>query len=69
MSKEIINDNLDKTYSIDKYDDQRNQIKDSLDIIESTDSETTNVVNFRVINTANSYPFKNQNGDDNNLSN
>ena len=68
MSKKIINDNLDKTYSIDKYDDQRNQIKDSLDIVESTDSETTDVVNFRVINTSNSYPFKNQIGDDNNFS-
>ncbi len=30
-----MNDNLDKTYSIDKYDDQRNQIKDDLDIVES----------------------------------
>ena len=68
MSKKNINDSLDKTYAIDKYDDQRNQIKDSLDIVENTDSETTNVVNFRVINTANSYPFKNQVGDDNNFS-
>lgn len=69
MSKKIIDGNLDNTYEIDKYDDQRNQIKDNLDIVENTDSETTNVVNFRVINTANSYPFKNQNGDDNNFSN
>lgn len=30
-----MNDNLDKTYSIDKYDDQHNQIKDDLDIVES----------------------------------
>lgn len=64
MSKKIISDNLDNAYEIDKYDDQHNQIKDSLNIVESTDSKTTDVVNFRIINTSNSYPFKNQNDDD-----
>ncbi len=64
MSKKSEN-NLETTYSIDKYNDQRNQIKDSLDIIEDTDSETTNLLNFRIINTGNGYPFDNESGDDN----
>ena len=41
---------------LNKYDDQFHQIKDALDIKESTDSETTDIVDFRVINTNNSYP-------------
>lgn len=41
---------------LNKYDDQFHQIKDALDINESTDSETTDIVGFRVINTNNSYP-------------
>ena len=41
---------------LDKYDDQFHQIKDALDIEESTDSETTDIVGFRVINSNNQYP-------------
>ena len=41
---------------LDKYDDQFHQIKDALDIEESTDSETTDIVGFRVINSNNPYP-------------
>lgn len=48
----------DNTYFIDKYDDQHQQIKDSLNLVESTDSETTNLADFRVINKNNSYPLK-----------
>ena len=41
---------------LDKYDDQFHQIKDALDIEESTDSVTTDIVGFRVINSNNPYP-------------
>ena len=41
---------------LNKYDDQFHQIKDALDIEESTDSETTDIVGFRVINSNNPYP-------------
>ena len=41
---------------LDKYDDQFHQIKDALDIEESTDSETTNIVGFSVVNSNNPYP-------------
>ena len=41
---------------LDKYDDQFHQIKDALDREESTDSETTDIVGFRVINSNNPYP-------------
>jgi len=39
-----------------KYDDQYQQIKDALEITESTDSETTDITNFRVVNRDNPYP-------------
>ena len=45
--------------TLDKYNDQYQQIKDALDIVDSTDSETTDIVGFRVINTNNAYPDKN----------
>ena len=38
------------------YDDQYQQIKDALEITESTDSETTDITNFRVVNRDNPYP-------------
>lgn len=50
----------DNTNFIDKYDDQYQQIKDNLDIIESTDSKTTNLIDLRVINKNNSYPLENE---------
>lgn len=49
----------DELMFLDEYDDQYQQIKDSLDIVNSTDSETTDIVGFRVINTNNAYPEKN----------
>lgn len=59
----------DNTHFIDKYDDQHQQIKDTLDIIENTDSETTNLIDFRVINRNNSYPLKNTKGNDTDFKN
>lgn len=47
-------DNFD--LALDKYDDQYMQIKDALDIVESSDSETTDISDFRVINSKNPYP-------------
>ena len=35
---------------LNKYDDQYQQIKDALDITESTDNETTDITDFRVVN-------------------
>ncbi len=49
--------------TLDKYNDQYQQIKDALDIVESTDSETTDITNFRVINTNNPYPEGNTKSD------
>lgn len=59
--KKKTNDELtsDELMFLDEYDDQYQQIKDSLDITNSTDSETTDIVGFRVINTNNAYPDKN----------
>lgn len=54
------NDN-DEFVFLDEYDDQYQEIKDSLDITDSTDSETTDVLGFRVVNTNNAYPEKNSN--------
>lgn len=41
---------------LNKYDDQYQQIKDALDITESTDNETTDITDFRVVNKNNPYP-------------
>lgn len=46
-------DNL--TY-LNHLDDQYQNILDNVDLNESTDSETTDFKNFRVINKENSYP-------------
>lgn len=59
----------DNTYFTDKYDDQHQQIKDNLDITESTDSETTDIIDFRVVNKNNSYPLKNNKGYNTNFEN
>lgn len=49
----------DELLFLDEHDDQYQQIKDSLEITNSTDSETTDIVGFRVINSKNPYPEKN----------
>ena len=55
--KNINNDNLE---FLDHNDDQYYEILDSIEINKSTDSETTNITNFRVLNTKNPYPNKNK---------
>lgn len=50
----------DELLYLDEHDDQYQQIKDSLEITNSTDSETTNLVGFRVINSNNPYPEQNK---------
>lgn len=52
------NDNMS---FLSHYDDQYNQIIDNNDVFESSDSETTDLINFRVINTNNSYPSQDPN--------
>ena len=47
---------VDEELIFKKYDDQYQQIKDALEITESTDSETTDITNFRVVNRDNPYP-------------
>lgn len=59
MKKKKDKNNSDELLFLDEYDDQYQEIKDSLDIVNSTDSETTDITNFRVINTNNAYPEKN----------
>lgn len=49
-------DTMTEELVLNKYDDQSKQIKDALDIEESTDSETTDIVGFRVVNSNNPYP-------------
>lgn len=44
---------------LNNYDDQYREILDAVEVNESSDSETTDILNFRVINTTNSYPSKN----------
>ena len=44
---------------LNNYDDQYKEILDAIEVNESGDSETTDILNFRVINTTNSYPNKN----------
>ena len=47
-------DNFD--LALNKYNDQYMQIKDALDLVESSDSETTDISHFRVVNSRNTYP-------------
>ena len=44
---------------LNNYDDQYHEILDAIEVSESSDSETTDILNFRVINTTNAYPNKN----------
>ena len=44
---------------LNNHDDQYYEILDNIDVNESTDSETTDILNFRVINSKNAYPQKN----------
>ena len=50
------NDNLS---FLNSYDDQYYEILDNIKVNESSDSETTDILNFRVINSKNAYPQKN----------
>lgn len=50
------NDNLS---FLNSYDDQYSEILDNIEVNESSDSETTDILNFRVINSKNAYPQKN----------
>lgn len=51
--------NEDQFEFLNNYDDQYREILDNIELNESTDSETTNILNFRVINSKNSYPERN----------
>ena len=44
---------------LNNHDDQYHEILDNIEVNESTDSETTNILNFRVINSKNAYPQRN----------
>ena len=44
---------------LNNQDDQYHEILDNIEVNESTDSETTNILNFRVINSKNAYPQRN----------
>ncbi|MGL6106398.1 hypothetical protein [Romboutsia sp.] len=44
---------------LNNLDDQYQEILDGIEINENTDSETTDLINFRVINTNNAYPNQN----------
>lgn len=57
MKKNKCSSKDDLTY-LDNCDDQYKEILDNLEINESTDSETTDIENFRVINKKNPYPLK-----------
>lgn len=48
----------DDTLFLDQYDDQYKEIKECMDIIDSSDSETTDLAYFRVLNSNNAYPQK-----------
>lgn len=41
---------------LNNHDDQYHEILDNIEVNESTDSETTDILNFRVINSKNAYP-------------
>lgn len=57
MKKSKCSSNDDLTY-LNNFDDQYKEILDNVEINESTDSETTNIENFRVINKKNPNPLK-----------
>jgi hypothetical protein len=59
MSKKKMTTSEDDFLYLDKFDDQHQEILDNIEINESSDSETTDSLNFRVINTNNSYPQRN----------
>jgi len=59
MSKKKMTTSEDDLLYLDKFDDQHQQILDNIEINESSDSETTDLLNFRVVNTNNAYPQKN----------
>lgn len=59
MSKKKRTTSEDDFLYLDKFDDQHQEILDNIEINESSDSETTDSLNFRVINTNNSYPQRN----------
>lgn len=59
MNKKKKAQQRDELLYLDEHDDQYQQIKDSLEITNSTDSETTDIVGFRVINSNNPYPEQN----------
>ena len=44
---------------LNNQDDQYHEILDNIEVNESTDSETTDILNFRVINSKNAYPQSN----------
>ena len=49
---------------LNNHDDQYREILDSIEVEQSTDSETTDVLNFRIINTNNAYPQDNTHKND-----
>ncbi len=49
----------DELIFLNNHDDQYREIFDNIKVNESTDSETTDILNFRVINSKNAYPQKN----------
>ena len=55
--KKKTNDNLS---FLNNYDDQYYEILDNIEVNESSDSETTDILDFRVINSKNAYPQKNR---------
>ena len=55
--KKKTNDNLS---FLNNYDDQYYEILDNIEVNESSDSETTDILDFRVINSKNAYPQKNK---------
>ena len=55
--KKKTNDNLS---FLNNYDDQYYEILDNIEVNESSDSETTDILDFRVINSKNAYPQRNQ---------
>nr|WP_317331665.1 hypothetical protein [uncultured Romboutsia sp.] len=49
----------DELIFLNNHDDQYRKIFDNIKVDESTDSETTDILNFRVINSKNAYPQRN----------
>ncbi|HSQ89504.1 hypothetical protein [Romboutsia sp.] len=59
MAKKNMTTNEDDLLYLNKFDDQYQQILDNVEVNQSSDSETTDLLNFRVINANNEYPQKN----------